>query len=231
MRSERFSARQSSDVGLQQYLVSVYRYMFMGLGVTSVAAILPMFMPVSVQYMLMKLSWILGFGALAIGFSFSSRIYTNMSIPKAQALFWVYSALIGLSLTGIFVFYRAETIAKVFLITAAMFGGTSVYGYMTQRDLSSIGSFCFMGVLGLIVASLVNFFIQSSAMDFALSCIGVAVFTGLTAYDTQFIKYAYYQLPYSEDIKEKSAILGALRLYLDFVNMFLSLLRLLGDRK
>jgi hypothetical protein len=153
-----------------------------------------------------------------------------MSFANAQTLFWAYSVVLGLSLAIIFLLYTGESIAKVFFITSGMFAGTSLYGYTTQRDLSKYGSFLFMGLLGVIIASVVNMFMHSGPMQFAISILSVLIFTGLTAYDTQMIKEIYYANDDSETAGKK-ALFGALRLYMNFLNMFLALLQLFGNRR
>jgi FtsH-binding integral membrane protein len=154
----------------------------------------------------------------------------RMQASTAQALFWVYAALMGVSLASVFLVFTGESVARVFFITAGTFGAMSLYGYTTQRDLSQWGSFLFMGLIGIIIASLVNIFLASSALQFAISVIGVIVFVGLTAYDTQQIKEMYFE---NDDAQTagKKAIMGALRLYLDFINLFMMLMQLLGTRR
>jgi len=153
-----------------------------------------------------------------------------MQASTMQLVFWLYSGLMGLSLAMVFLVFTGESVARVFFITAGAFAATSLYGYTTQRDLSQFGSFLFMGLIGIIIAGLVNMFLASSALQFAISVIGVLVFTGLTAYDTQQIKEMYYEGDGSE-IAGKKAIMGALRLYLDFINLFMMLMQLLGTRR
>lgn len=224
------ATRSNVDVGLQKYMVSIYQYMGLGLVLTGAIAVLLMYMPPETQMTIHSLSWLAMFGTLgiAIYFSFAAQ---KITVSTAQFLFWTFSALMGLSLTGILQAYTSVSIWKVVFITAGTFGAISVYASTTQRDLTSIGSFCMMGLFGLIIAGVVNIFMQSAAVDFVLSIIGVAVFVGLTAYDTQRLRQLYYSIPNGSDMKEKIAILGALSLYLDVINLFLSLLRLLGDRK
>jgi len=154
----------------------------------------------------------------------------KLSTPAAQALFWVFCGAMGASLVNIFLIYTSESIVRVFFITAATFGATSLYGYTTKADLTRMGSFMMMGLMGIIIASLANFFFQSSALQFAVSIIGVVVFTGLTAYDTQRIKGIYFAGGYGTDLA-KTALMGALTLYLDFINLFVMLLQLTGDRR
>jgi FtsH-binding integral membrane protein len=144
-------------------------------------------------------------------------------------MFWLYAGLTGLSLSYVLLAYTGVSVVRTFLVTAASFGALSLYGYTTKRDLSGMGSFLFMGLIGLILASVVNLFLQSSALHFAVSAIGVLIFAGLTAYDTQDIKRIYYAGD-TREVAEKKAIMGALRLYLDFINMFLFLLQFMGNR-
>jgi FtsH-binding integral membrane protein len=154
-----------------------------------------------------------------------------MSVGAAQTSFWVYAALVGASLSSILLVFTGSSIANVFFITAATFGAISLYGYTTKRDISGMGSFLFMGLIGIIIASLVNLFIGSTALQFAVSVIGVLVFAGLTAYDTQRIKDGYFAVAGNVEAMGRSAIMGALALYLDFINMFMMLLNLFGNRE
>jgi FtsH-binding integral membrane protein len=153
-----------------------------------------------------------------------------MSAATAQGVFWAYSAVMGLSLASIFLVYSGASIARVFFITASLFAAMSLYGYTTRRDLTGLGSFLFMGLIGVVIASLVNLFVGWAPLQFAISVIGVLVFTGLTAYDTQSIKELYLESD-SGEIASKKAVMGALRLYLDFVNLFLLLLRFMGQQR
>ena len=153
-----------------------------------------------------------------------------MSIGAAQLTFWIYAALVGVSLSSLFIIYTGESLTRVFLITAAMFGAISIWGYTTKKDLSGWGSFLIMGVIGIVIAAVVNIFLQSSAMQWALSVLCVVIFSGLTAYDTQKLKQIYYSVQGDTLAMGRSAIMGALNLYLDFLNIFLSLLQLFGNR-
>jgi len=166
---------------------------------------------------------------LGLVFFLSARI-NSMQASTAQTVFWVYSGLVGLSISYIFMVYTGASITRVFFITAGAFAGLSLYGYTTKRDLSGMGSFLVMGLIGLIIASVVNIFLASTGMQFVISVLGVLIFAGLTAYDTQAIKAIYLESDGSET-HEKKAIMGALRLYLDFLNMFLMLLHLFGNRE
>jgi FtsH-binding integral membrane protein len=154
-----------------------------------------------------------------------------MSVGAAQLTFWLFAAFMGASLSTIFLRYTAQSVTQVFFVTAASFGALSIYGYTTRKDLSGWGSFLFMGLIGIILAALVNLFLQSSALQFAISAIGVLVFAGLTAYDTQQIKDNYYAVMSDMTATSKAAVMGALNLYLDFINMFIMLLQLFGNRE
>ena len=215
------------DVGLRQYMMRVYDYMAGGLVLTGLVAF-----GVAQSDTLLRaiygtpLQWVVIFAPLAIVLFLGSRVQ-SMSAGAAQATFWVFAAAMGLSLSYIFVAYTHASIARVFFVTAGTFAGMSLYGYTTKRDLSAMGSFLIMGVWGIILALIVNIFLKSAALDFALSIIGVLVFTGLTAFDTQRIKEWYSEVDGS-DVMAKKAIMGALRLYLDFINLFTFLLRFMG---
>ncbi len=227
------------DQGLRSYMLKVYNYMTAGLVITALAAYFTFSVAVGADghsltafgaaVMQGPMRWVLIFAPLGMVMFLSWRINT-MSVAAAQLTFWAYAALVGMSFSTLGLIYTGSSIARVFLITAAAFGSLSLYGYATKRDLTGFGSFLFMGLIGLIVASLVNLFFQSTAMSFALSVISVLLFTGLTAYDTQQIKNTYYEGDDGTAIGRK-AISGALHLYLDFINMFMSLLRLFGDRR
>jgi FtsH-binding integral membrane protein len=219
-------------------MLRVYNYMLMGLALTGAAAwftastpaFANLFFQVSARgYSLSALGWIVLLAPLGLVFFLGWRIQ-QMSLTAAQTTFWVYSALMGIGLTPILLLYTGVSVAQVFFITAATFGAMSLYGYTTGRDLSSLGSFLFMGLIGIIIASLVNMFVQSGMVAWVISVIGVLIFTGLTAYDTQQIKESYY-VGDDGTMAGKKAVMGALRLYLDFINLFLMLLRLLGDRR
>ena len=231
------------DQGLRAYMIRVYNYMASGVAITGVVAYAIYAMSVVTgadgtitgltpfgQFMFASaFKWVVIFAPLALVFFLSARI-NSMSLSAAQISFWAFAALMGASISSIFLIYAGESIARVFFITAASFGALSLWGYTTSRDLSGWGSFLFMGLIGIIIASLVNFFLQSSMMQLVISIIGVIVFTGLTAYDTQRIKEEY-DVSHDGQIAGKNAIMGALRLYLDFINLFIMLLRLMGDRR
>jgi uncharacterized protein len=231
----------SVDAGLRAYMLRVYNYMLVGLGLTGAVAWLTANTPlmqvfynqvqtargVAVQPNI--LGWIAVFAPLAMVFFLSFRIQ-KMSFAAAQTTFWVYAAVMGVSLSTILFVYTGASIATTFFVTAATFGAMSLWGYTTSRDLTGFGSFLFMGLIGLILASLANFFFQSTQLQFLVSVIGVLIFTGLTAYDSQSIKNMYFAGDDGE-VMGKKAIMGALRLYLYFINLFLFLLRFMGNRR
>ncbi|MEE8515493.1 MAG: Bax inhibitor-1/YccA family protein [Alphaproteobacteria bacterium] len=224
------AAAAEIDVGLRRYMLQVYNYMASGVLLTGIVAYVVAGSPTMLDAIFgTPLKWVVMLAPLGFVFFLSAKIAT-MSYSTAQIVFWVFAGIMGLSLAAIFVVYTGESVARVFFITAGMFGAMSLYGYTTKKDLSGWGSFLFMGLIGIIIASLVNLFLQSSAMQFAISVIGVLVFTGLTAYDTQKIKEIYYEGD-SEEASGKKAIMGAVRLYLDFINLFIMLLHLLGNRR
>jgi FtsH-binding integral membrane protein len=217
------------DVGLRDYMLRVYNFMASGLALTGIVAYVAASSGFYMQIAHTPLMWVVMLAPLGLVFWLSAGI-NRMSAGTAQLLFWVYAALMGLSLGGIFLVYTGASIARVFFITGGTFAAMSLYGYTTRRDLSQFGSFLMMGLIGIVIASLVNMFIGSSALQFAISVIGVLVFVGLTAWDTQAIKEMYVA---SDDgqIAGKKAIMGALRLYLDFINLFMMLLQLFGQRR
>ncbi len=218
------------DVGLRQYMLRVYNYMTAGLALTGVVAYLTASSPTVMQAVFgTPLMWVAVFAPVALVFFMSFRIH-KMSFATAQTVFWIYAALNGVAFASIFLAYTGTSIARVFFITAGTFAAVSLYGYTTKRDLTGFGSFLFMGLIGIVIASIVNLFLASSALAFAVSVIGVLVFTGLTAYDTQKIKEWYAAGDDAESMGKK-AIFGALNLYLDFINLFLMLLRLFGNRE
>lgn len=225
------------DEGLRSYMLKVYNYMALALAVTGVAALATFNLAVSNGQLtqignllyLSPLKWVVMLAPLALVFFLGFRI-NKMSVSAAQTTFWIYSALVGISLSTIFLVFTATSITQTFFVTAAAFGALSLYGYTTKRNLSAMGSFLIMGLFGLIIASVVNIFLQSSAMQFAISAIGVLVFAGLTAYDTQKIKNMYDVVAGDETMMGRTAIMGALNLYLDFINLFMFLLQFLGNR-
>lgn len=220
------------DEGLRAHMNKVYGLMSAAMVVTGIVAYAVGSNPALLALIFgSPLRWVVMFAPLVVVFAFSAMI-NRMSLATAQAVFFGYAALMGLSLSFIFAVYTGISIAQVFLVTAISFAGLSLYGYTTKSDLSAMGSFLMMGVIGLVVASVVNIFLQSSAVMFAISVLGVLIFAGLTAYDTQNIKSMYVQMAQGGDREwlGKSAIMGALQLYLDFLNMFMFLLQLMGNR-
>ncbi len=218
------------DQGLRSYMVRVYSYMAMGLGLTGLVSFLTASNPIFFQAIFgTPLAWLVMLAPLGMVLFLSFRI-AHIQFSTAQTLFWIYAVVMGLSLSTIFYVYTGQSIARLFFISASVFGGMSLYGYTTKKDLTAVGSFLIMGLFGLVIAMLVNLFLQSTAMQMALSCLAVVIFTGLTAYDTQVIKQLYYQGD-DREVAGKKAIIGALNLYLDFINLFLALLRLFGDRR
>jgi FtsH-binding integral membrane protein len=217
------------DAGLRQHMLRVYNYMGIGLAVTGLVALAVASTPaLYVPIFQTPLKWVVMLAPLAFVFFFTFRMQ-SMSAAAAQMTFWAFCAVMGLSLASVFLVFTGTSIARTFFITATMFGATSLYGYTTRRDLSQFGSFLFMGLIGIVIASLVNLFIGSSALQFAISIIGVLVFTGLTAYDTQSIKEQYAE-GFGHETNNKMAVFGALSLYLNFINLFQLLLSLTGER-
>ncbi len=219
----------TADAGLRRYLIQVYNYMAGGLVVTGATAYVGAASGFYASLIGTPWYWVVLFAPLVLVFLLGFRI-ERMSFATAQLAFWGYAALVGLSLSGIFLVYTGQSIAQVFFVAGATFAATSVYAYTTQTDLSRFSSFLFMGLIGIIVAAVVNVFLHSTALQMTISVMGVIVFVGLAAYDTQRIRAIYV---YGEDgaIAGKKSIIGALALYLDFLNLFLSLLQLLGDRR
>jgi uncharacterized protein len=248
------------DAGLRAYMLRIYNYMVLGLAITGFAALGAYMLsvtgdaasagrvmqrgsevaaqirpgvfltPIGVALYMSPLKWVVMLAPLGLIFFFSFRADT-MSPTAAQVTFWVFAALIGISMATIFLVYTHTSIVRVFFITAASFGALSLWGYTTQRDISAWGSFLIMGLFGVIIAGLVNLFLQSSALQFVVSVIGVLVFAGLTAWDTQRLKTEYIYSAMEGEVLERSAIQGALSLYLNFINMFTFLLQLFGQRE
>jgi FtsH-binding integral membrane protein len=218
------------DAGLRAYMLRVYNYMASGLALTGLVAAGVASSPTAIHTIFgTGLFWVVAFAPIGLVFFLSARVHA-MKASTAQALFWVYAGLMGLSMAAIFLQFTGASVARVFFITAGTFAGMSLYGYTTRKDLSGFGSFLFMGLVGLIIASLVNLFLASSLLQFIISAAGVLVFTGLTAYDTQKIKEMYLDADGGE-VATKKAVMGALQLYLDFINLFIMLMNLLGDRR
>jgi len=229
------------DQGLRAYMLGVYNYMALGLGVTGLVALGTYMLavakaapgaialtPFGQMLYTTPLRWVVILSPLAFVFFIGARANT-ISSATARNLFLAFAAVMGLSMSSLLLVFTGASVARIFFITAAAFGGLSLYGYMTQRDLSAFGSFLVMGVWGLVIAGLVNLFLQSTGLQFALSIIAVLVFAGLTAWDTQNIKDMYYAGD-GYEVAQKKSVFGALSLYLDFINMFQSLLFLFGQR-
>ena len=231
------------DEGLRQYMLRVYNYMASGLALTGLVAWVTAAMSVvtdasgaivgltgfGAALFNSPLAWVVMLAPLGFVFYLSARI-GKLSLGGAQTAFWLFAGVMGLSMASIFISFTSESIARVFFIAAGVFASMSLYGYTTKKDLSGWGSFLFMGLIGVIIASIVNIFVGSTAMQFAISVIGVLVFTGLTAYDTQSIKEMYAEGD-GTAVAGKKALFGALRLYLDFINLFIMLLQLFGVRR
>jgi FtsH-binding integral membrane protein len=227
------------DEGLRTYMLGVYNYMAAGVALTGIVAYLTSVLAGSSLETLTPfgqtlygspLRWVVMLAPLGFVLFLSVRIQ-QMSVGAAQTSFWLFAAVMGISLSSIFLVFTNQSITQVFFVTAATFGALSLWGYTTKRDISGWGSFLFMGVVGIVIAALVNLFLQSSGLQFAISVIGVLVFAGLTAYDTQRIKDGYLMVQGNAAMVAKSAIMGALALYLDFINMFIMLLNLFGNRE
>ena len=220
------------DEGLRAYMNKVYGLMSVAMIITGVVAyVVGTSETMLIAIFQSPLKWVVMFAPLAVVFGLGAMIH-RMSAATAQIVFWVFSALMGLSISYIFAVYTGISIAQTFLVTAIAFAGLSLYGYTTKKDLSGLGTFLIMGVIGLLVASIVNIFLGSASVQFAISALGVLIFAGLTAYDTQNIKNTYIVHAHNGDSEwlGKSAIMGALNLYLDFLNMFMILLQFLGNR-
>lgn len=224
------SKNKTFDEGLRQYMLKVYNYMALALLLTGVAAVTT----ISVEP-IYNLMFQTGFGTIIMFAPLGIALYFfmgfgQMNLPTAQILFWVYAGLTGMSLAYLALIYTGASIARTFFICSSVFGAMSLYGYSTSRDLTSMGSFFAMGLIGLIIASLVNLFLKSSALSFATSLIGIVIFMGLIAWDTQKIKSMYYMAG-NDEAGQKLSIMAAFTLYLDFINLFLHLMRFLGKRR
>ena len=218
------------DEGLRSYMLRVYNYMASGLALTGIVAYLVSQSPQAIHAIFgTPLYWLVLLAPLGLVFFLSARI-ARIQPATAQALYWLYAGLMGVSMSFIFVVYTDSSIARVFFISAGSFAGLSLYGYTTKRDLSAFASFLMIGLIGVILASVVNLFLHSTGLQFAVSVIGVLVFAGLTAYDTQSIKELYFAGD-DASVATRKSIMGALRLYLDFLNLFLMLLQLFGSRR
>jgi FtsH-binding integral membrane protein len=232
--------KKGYDEGLRQYFLSVYNYVALALAITGIAAfaslsfqplrdLLYLVGPAGELISLKPLGWIVNFCPLGLAIFFMMG-FANMDLRKAQNLFWIYSATMGVSLSYLGLIYTGGSLVKTFFICSASFAGMSIYGYSTKRDLTSFGQFFMVGLIGLFIASLINMFLNSPAIYYATSFIGIFVFLGLIAWDTQKIKMFYYQAGGGE-YGQKMAILAALSLYMDFINLFIYMLRFFGDRR
>ncbi|AFC71971.1 MULTISPECIES: Bax inhibitor-1/YccA family protein [spotted fever group] len=224
------SKNKTFDEGLRKYMLKVYNYMALALLLTGVAAVTT----ISVEP-IYNLMFQTGFGTIIMFAPLGIALYFfmgfgRMNLQTTQILFWVYAGLTGMSLAYLALIYTGASIARTFFICSSVFGAMSLYGYSTSRDLTSMGSFFAMGLIGLIIASLVNLFLKSSALSFATSLIGIVIFMGLIAWDTQKIKSMYYTAG-NDEVGQKLSIMAAFTLYLDFINLFLYLMRFLGNRR
>ena len=231
------------DAGLRAYMLKVYNYMATGVLLTGIISLISFKLSADInasgQIIALTsygnaifnsgLKWLVMLAPLAVILYMSFGI-NKMSTSKAQTVFWIFTILMGLSLSWVLIVFTGVSVARVFFITSATFGAMSIYGYTTKRDLTKLGSFLMMGLIGIIIASLVNIFLKSTMMHFVISILGVLIFVGLTAYDTQKIKNMYSASDTIE-VSGKKAIMGALTLYLDFINLFIMLLRLFGQRR
>ncbi|MFM6951031.1 MAG: Bax inhibitor-1/YccA family protein [Novosphingobium sp.] len=216
------------DAGLRKHMLAIYNYMASGVLLSGIVALLFASSGMAAQVLSTPLKWVIMLAPL--GFVFAMSLGANrMATSTLQALFWGFCAVMGLSLSSIFLVFTASSIASTFFATAGAFAGLSLYGYTTKKSLSGMGSFMVMGLIGILIAMLINLFLQSSALQLAISILGVVIFAGLTAWDTQRLKQEYYMLQGTE-FAGKAVVLGALTLYLDFINMFQFLLSFLGNR-
>ncbi len=221
--------RATRDAGLRSYMLSVYNYMASGVLLTGIVALLFASSGLAEQVLMTPLRWLIVLAPLGFVMAMSFGL-NKMQTSTLQMLFWAFAVTMGLSMSSIFLIYTGVSIAQTFFAVAAGFAGLSLYGYTTKKDLSGMGTFLIMGVVGLIVAMVINMFLQSPAMMLAISAIGVLLFAGLTAYDTQRIKSMYAHVAGTE-MMGKVVIMGALSLYLDFINMFMFLLSFMGNRR
>ena len=221
--------RASYDQGLRRHMLSIYNYMASGVLLSGIVALVFAYSGVAAQVMTTPLRWVIALAPLGFVFAMSFGVQ-RMKTSTVQLLFWLFSVAMGLSLSAIFLVYTGPSIATTFFATAAAFAGLSLVGYTTKRDLSAMGSFLTMGVIGILVAMLLNLWLQSSGLALAISILGVLIFAGLTAWDTQRLKQEYYHVAGTE-WAGKVVVMGALSLYLDFINMFQFLLSFMGDRR
>ncbi|MBT0669426.1 Bax inhibitor-1/YccA family protein [Novosphingobium profundi] len=224
----RTAGRVTYDAGLRKYMLSIYNYMASGVLLTGIVAMLFASSGFAVQVLSSPLRWVLMLAPLGFVMALNFGI-NKMQTSTVKMLYWGFAVVFGLSLSSIFLVYTGASIATTFFATAASFAGLSLFGYTTKKDLSGFGTFLVMGLVGILVAMLINLFVQSSVLQMAISILGVLIFAGLTAYDTQKLKVQYQYLQGSEFLG-KAVVMGALTLYLDFINMFLFLLNFLGQR-
>ena len=218
------------DVGLRQYMLRIYNYMASALALTGIVAyVFAGYLETNRALLHSPVMWLIIFAPFGLVMLLSFGI-NRLSAAAAQGIFWLYAGLMGLSMSTIFLAYTGTSIARVFFIPAGTFTAMSLYGYTTKRDMSQFGSFLFMGLIGIVIASLVNMFLQNGMLQWIISVIGVLVFVGLTAYDTQTIKEMYVEGD-GHEMAGKKAVMGALRLYLDFVNLFMMLIQIMGVRR
>ena len=228
----RTGVRAGYDAGLRKHMLSIYNYMASGVLLSGIVALLFANSGFAAQVMTTPLRWVIMLAPL--GFVMAMSFGANrMSTGTLQLLFWGFATVMGLSLSTIFLVFTGASIATTFFATAGAFAGLSLVGYTTKKDLSGMGSFLIMGLIGILIASLINIFVGSSVLQLTISVLGVLIFAGLTAYDTQSIKNTYIQMASqgNEEWLGKAAIMGALQLYLDFINMFMFLLQFLGNRE
>jgi FtsH-binding integral membrane protein len=232
----KFNERTNFDGGLREYFLKVYSFMSLGLLITAISAFAVLNIPALTQMMFnAQNGYIQGLTGIGQLISFSPLImsmyfiykFNEMTVDSVKIWFGIYAVLMGMSLSSLGLIYTGTSIVRTFFICSSMFGAMSIYGYSTKKDLTAVGSFMFMGLIGILICSIVNIFLQSAALEFALSIIGVIVFTGLIAYDTQKLKALYY----AGSNNEKLGLMGAFTLYLDFINLFVFLLRFMGNKR
>ena len=223
------AGKVARDEGLRRYMLGIYNYMASGVLLSGVIALVFANSSFGQQVMTSPLRWVVMLAPLGFVMAMSFG-YNRMSTGTLKILFWAFSAVMGMSLSTIFLVYTSTSIATTFFATAGAFAGLSLYGYTTKRNLSAMGAFMMMGLIGIIIAMVLNLFLQSSALNMAISGLGVLIFAGLTAWDTQRLRETYYQVQGTEMV-QKVFVMGALSLYLDFINMFQFLLAFLGDRR
>lgn len=233
LQTQSYAGGQAVDAGLQSYMRGVYNTMGLGLVVTGLVAFAVASIPqLSQAIFTTPLRFVFMFAPLAfLWFGFTPARIARFSVDKLRSLFFLFSGLMGVSMATIFLIYTNDSIARVFFITAATFAAVSIYGYVTKRDLTGLGSFMFMGLIGIFIAAIVNIFLQSAMVHFVVSMIGVIVFTGLTAWETQRLKETYSYAHGAAEANGKLAVMGALSLYLNFINLFQSLMALLGNKE